>query len=122
MTPNELTQALAGFTGTAQYYRHWTGHLLYTDGVHFLAENAGGGAYWLLDAVASYQPDCMKDAMLRDFQVWTLTVAGDKSAVLKCERDTDDVAFTQEIPFTDFPLPEVKLYVQNGVLLLPGEY
>jgi hypothetical protein len=122
MAPNELAATLAGFTGTMEHYRHWTGHLVYTDGVKFLAENAGHGAYWLLDAIASYQPECQKDAMLRDFQVWTLTVAPNKSAVLKCERDTNDVALTQTIEFTDSPLPEIKLYVQNGVLMLPSEY
>ncbi len=121
MTLDELTTALAGFTGTEQYHRHWTG-LLYTDGVAFLAENAGNGAYWLLDAIASYQPECRKDATLREMQFWTLMVKDSKNAVLLCERDKGDVAFTQTIEFTDFPLPEIKLWVDGNVLLLPSEH
>ena len=30
--------------------------------------------------------------------------------------------YTQEIPFTDFPLDEVKLYFANNVIHLPSEY
>ena len=55
-------------------------------------------------------------------QFWKLTVNPDRSAVLICERDSDDVAVTQEIPFTDFPLELVTIYCQDGVLLLPSEY
>ena len=46
----------------------------------------------------------------------------DRSAVLVCERDSEDVAVTQKIPFTDFPLELVTIYCQGGVLLLPSEY
>lgn len=46
----------------------------------------------------------------------------DNSAVLTCERDTDEPMITQEIPFTDFPLAEITLYLCDGVLLLPSEY
>lgn len=116
---NDLELQLRQFTGTETYYRHPLG-LLFTDGVKFLADSAG--AYWLLDVIASYQPQCRKDAMLAEFQLWTLTVNADRSAVVKCERDADDEAFRQEIEFTDFPLREVKLYVCNGVVMLAGEY
>lgn len=37
ITPSDLSQ----FTGTTQYYRHWTKRLLYTDGVQYFAERAG---------------------------------------------------------------------------------
>ncbi len=90
-----------------------------TDGVAGLAEH--GGAYWLLDVIASYQRSCMKDPMLQDFQIWTLQrVKGNKFRVI-CERDTDDVAIRQTIPYSDFPLDSVKLYVENDVICLPGE-
>ncbi len=32
---------LAQFTGTEQWYRHWLGKALYTDGVKFVADQAG---------------------------------------------------------------------------------
>lgn len=146
-----LQRELDQFTGTESYTR-WSilfrNHVL-TDGAKFLADNGGEhGAYWLMDAIASYHAKCMKDPMLRDMQFWTLKVnreppakpmtvgavlqhkqGGQKAmAVLTCERDTGNVAFRQEIPYTDFQLDEIKLYVapmgdgQHFVILLPSEY
>ena len=119
---SRLTEAdLSQFTGTSQWYTHPLG-LMYTDGVQYLADQAG--AYWLLDAIASWQfdPRVPDDRMLQQIQFWKLTVNSDRSAVLICERDSDDVAVTQEIPFTDFPLQAVTIYCQDGVMLLPSEY
>jgi len=121
-SPHLLTEAdLAQFHGTSTYYRYWLG-ILFTDGVLYLAER--GGAHWLLDAIAAWQidPRIREDPMLQEFQFWTLTVNDDRSAVLICERDSDDVVVTQTIPFTDFPLTRVRLYLQRGVLCLPSEY
>jgi len=131
MTAEELEHSLAGFTGTEAYHR-WSPlfpkHVL-TDGVKFLCEHGGNsGAYWLADLIASYHAKAMKDKSLRDIQFWTLKVDFEKkSAVAICERDTDDVAFKQKIEYTDFQLPEVKLYVQptgndEFCILLPSEY
>lgn len=127
MTAAELREGLSNCYGTEDYHRLTLDrNLVCTDGVHYLAEN--GGAFWLIDAIASYQPQCRKDEMLRDFQIWRLKVA-DGKAVLTCERDTNDVAITQEIEHTDFPLDEIKLYVELGeaegrpvmVCMLPSE-
>jgi hypothetical protein len=30
--------------------------------------------------------------------------------------------YDESVPFTDCPLPEVKLYFCNNVIMLPGEY
>jgi hypothetical protein len=90
-----------------------------TDGVRFLAENAG--AFWLLDVIASHQPRCRRDPMLRDMQFWTLKVNADKSAVVTCERDEGDLAFEQRIERTDFPLDGVRVWVEGGVAMLPSE-
>jgi len=123
MTPAELEDALVQFSGTEAYHKFSPfSKLVLTDGAAFLAKNAGGGAFWLMDIIASYQKQCEKDDMLRDIQFWTLTVHDDRSATLICERDTGNVAIKQEIPSTDFPLKSVKLYCQNGVILLPSEY
>ena len=97
--------------------------LVYTEGVQYMAER--GGAYWLIDAVASYQPDNRITSRpdLVDFQLWELAVAKDKSATLTMRGDSDQPAvITQEIPFTDFPLAQIKFYVCNGTLMLPSEY
>lgn len=112
-----LTEAdLRQFTGTENYWRHWLG-FNYTDGVKYLAEK--GEAYWLLDAIGSYQPKVRNIP----FQLWTLKVKEDKSAVLEMREDSGQpVKIRQEIPFTDFPLEEIKLYLIDGILLLPSEY
>lgn len=110
-----LTQAdLMQFSGTEQHYQHSMSNLLFTDGVHYVAEN--GGAYWLIDAVASYH-------RTEPFQVWELVKHPDNSATLTMVEDTGQpVKVRQEIPFTDFPMDGIKLYLINGVLLLPSEY
>lgn len=114
---------LVQFTGSTEFYRHWTNHLLYTEGIQFMAKRSG--AYWLIDAIASYQPDkrIKSRPELIDFQLWELTVAEDCSAVLTIHGDSDQTAvITQKIPYSDFPLPRIKLYVCSGTLLLPSEY
>ena len=184
MSPQEIGEirnGLAQFTGSELFHAHWLRRFVYTDGVEYLAEKCG--AYWLLDAIASWQPEAMKDGKLREIQFWRLVVkparapgipglpqfkclpannlnpvtpgirpcggpmgtknhrdvegvepeasdvmappaAGEdrRTAVLYCDRDANDVAFKQEIPFTDFPLEAIQLYLSNGVLLLPSEY
>ena len=110
------------FTGTENYYTNPFYPFEYTDGIKYLAEN--GGAYWLLDAIASWQkePIIKSNQDLSQIQFWRLKVNPDNSAVLTCERDTDETVITQKIPFTDFPLREITLYLCDGVLLLPSEY
>lgn len=109
---------LAGFYGTEKWYKNFTG-LLYTDGIKFLAEQAQ--AYWLIDAVGSYQQEFKDNQELQFFQLWDLEVKGSE-AVLTMRADSDQPALVrQEIPYTDFPF-SIKLYVCNNVLLLPSEY
>jgi hypothetical protein len=119
---NRLTEGdLSQFTGTSQDYAHPLG-VVYTNGVQYMAEHGGG--HWLIDLIAAGQFDSriLNNPMLQQIQFWTLTVKDDRSALLGCERDSDDVAISQEIPFTDFPLKTLKLYYQAGVILLPSEY
>lgn len=121
--PNLRESDLTQFCGSSEFFQHWTKRLIYTEGVHFMAEH--GRAYWLIDAVASYQPDkrIASRPDLVDFQLWELAVAEDKSAVLAMRGDSGQPAvITQEIPFTDFPLEQIKFYVCNGTLMLPSEY
>jgi hypothetical protein len=110
------------FTGTTRYYKHWSGCLVYTDGVHYLAEE--GGAHWLIDAVASYQlhPTVKADESLQEFQLWHLKRDDQGGATLTVLRDSNEPVLDQHIDFTDFPLDEIKLYLTDGVLLLTSEY
>ena len=115
-----LQNSLAQFTGTEEYHKFSIlSKLVITDGVKYLCDKAG--AYWLMDIIASYQSRCKKDPMLAEFQLWTLKVK-DNKGVVTCERDTNDIAISQPIPFTDFPMDEIKLYCINGVILLTSEY
>lgn len=114
LTNADLTQ----FIGTTSYYRHWLG-LKYTDGVKFLADRAE--AYWLVDLIAMHQPNCLTDPMLQEIQFWKLKVEN-QSGVLTCERDEGDVYLSEQIPFTNFPLEHITLYLSGGVLYLPSEH
>jgi hypothetical protein len=120
MNPTELRLALKAFTGTERYHQHWTGRLLFTDGVKYLADHAS--AHWLIDVVASWQHHVLMDRALREFQLWELIVRDDGSALAICSRDSEDEAVRQDIRLSDFPLDYVRLYVEAGVLMLPSEH
>jgi hypothetical protein len=119
----ELQNALAYCYGGNYLVGHWTRRLNFTKGVHVLAEK--GGAYWLIDAIASHQIDkrLVRSQRLREFQLWELKVHADRSCTLTCRGDSNDKpVITQEIEYTDFPLDEITLYVEGDVLLLPSEH
>ena len=108
---------LAQFTGTEHYYAHALSRIKYTDGVKFLAERAA--CYWLIDKIGLSQ---RKRALIGQFfQVWKLTAEGSR-ATLVCDDGNGNVLLTEKIPFTDFPLPEIKLWFTDNVLILPSEY
>ena len=116
LTLSDLNQ----FTGSENWYRHGLNrNVTYTDGAQYLAEN--GGAYWLLDTIAICQRH-EKRVASEEFQVWKLTVREDHTATLVCDDGNDNIVFTQQIEFTDFPLKEVTLYFANNVIHLPNEY
>jgi len=129
MTAEQLRDGLTNFYGSESFHKFsvlFPKHIL-TDGAKFLADNAG--AYWLMDAIASHHGKCIKDEMLRDMQFWTLKTDVEKhTAVLTCDRDTNDTAIKQVIEHTDFPLPEIKLYCapsgdgKHYTILLDSEY
>ncbi len=125
-TVEEIRINMRQAIGTTKYIKHFTGALVFTDGVNQLREDAD--CHWLIDAIASYR---RKEV----FQVWDLVVNPDKSAVLTMKEDTDQpVLVEQEIPYTDFPLEKIKFFVQEGgygteenwtsclVLMLTSEY
>jgi hypothetical protein len=86
----------------------------------------------LIDAIASYQRDrrITGNRLLRDLQFWELTVR-DGAGLLTCVADAGlPPAITQAIAFTDFPLSEVRVWVERGsvdgvteimVAMLPSE-
>ncbi|MCP4263647.1 MAG: hypothetical protein GY774_39990 [Planctomycetes bacterium] len=111
-------------------YKHLSG-MIYTEGVRQFAKEAG--AYWLIDAIASYQfrgHACYDEP----FQSWSLHVA-DNVAELLCtdgDKGPGPVELArQTIPYTDFPTQGVtRFFLEHGsidginqhfVLMLPSE-
>ena len=87
-----------------------------TDGVIALAEAAW--CHWLLDVIGSHQRDKRLDP---SFQVWKLEVNPDRNATVRGYNDMELIV-TQSITATDFPLDGLKLFVIDGVIMLPSEY
>ncbi|MBY0562507.1 DUF6876 family protein [Hyphomicrobium sp.] len=117
---NKLTASdLAQFTGTEHLYQHSLARrICYTDGAQYLA--LAGEAYWLIDKIACAQLE--RRYVQHEFQVWTLTVNDDRSAHLVCTDGNLATISAERIEFTDFPLPEISLYLTNNTILLPTEY
>lgn len=119
---NITAKDLESFTSTEGYYFLPSfPQYNYTDGVRYLAQS--GRCYWLIIDIFSWQScePIKNDTELEYFQIWILSVNKDESATLTCYRDTDQPVITQKIPFTDFLLPQVKLYFKDSILLLPSE-
>lgn len=120
----QLEAELANFYGTENYYKGSPlfPRFVYTDGVRFLAERVS--AFWLLDLIFSHQNN--KKVRDAEFQLWTLQVHADKTAVAMCQEDSGLCPIAQQkIEYTDFPVGEIKLYLigdSEKVLLLPSEY
>lgn len=73
LTPADLRQ----FIGSETRYRHSrVRHILYTEGMQYVAEQ--GSAYWLLDKIAFAQ--LQSKIAAEPFQLWTLTVNTDCTA------------------------------------------
>jgi hypothetical protein len=111
-------QIMSQFTGSEHWYRHWTGRITFTDGAKYVADAAG--AYWLLDEIALAQR-YTKAVAAEEFQVWKLTVKPDNTATLCCEDGNNNVVFTKDIEFTDFPPEGITLWFENDTIYLPNE-
>jgi hypothetical protein len=131
---SKLTHAdLEQFTGTTQYYRYSPlfQQMVLTDGTRYLAE--AGECYWLFDHIASLQihPDIKNHPELQTLQLWRLDVREDQTGILTCEWHKDKIVYTEKIPFIDFPLDHVRVWVAPTwledagsvkVAFLPSEY
>ena len=129
MTAEEIKEVLPAFQGSMDHYRSsaFARNIYHTDGVQWLADVAR--CFWLIDAIVSYQ---MNPRVYREpFQVWTLKVENSHALLMASDgnEDTPPIA-TQKIPYTDFPLEEITLYLEDGsldmehpakILMLPSE-
>jgi hypothetical protein len=115
LSPADLSQ----FTGTENYYRHALNrNILFTDGAKFVADKAG--AYWLLDEIAFAQR-YDKDIARQPFQVWTLAVRPDCSATITVHDGNHNPLYSRALEFTDFPVTEMTLWLENNIIFLPSE-
>jgi len=112
---------LKQFYGSASFTR-WSPltKSLLTEGALYVAETAG--AFWLFDAIQSHL-----DENKADWAQTVLTVNEDDSATLTMTDGNDEPLSTQQIPFTDFPEPELKIWSIRNELgshshMLPSEY
>ena len=106
-TRQEIEHFLAHCYGSDSPYIKsalWNG-LVFTQSIDVLREIAD--CYWLVDAIASYR-------RTEPFQVWTLKVADGSAVLTMREDDGQPELVRQEIEYTDFPLPEIELWCEQG--------
>ena len=125
MDKQELLNTLPNFYGTEDYHQYSAlfRNVLLTDGAKFIADECG--ACWLMDAIASHLPQINDD-----FAVAYLCVFPEGGARLTIEDGNDNILAQQDIPYTDFPLEEITLYVAAQpiedktffVIMLTSEY
>jgi hypothetical protein len=116
LTKDQILHTLPHFVGTDGYYKYMGG-LMLTDGAKYVADSCG--AFWLLDIIWSVQT--IAKVKREAFQVYKLKVE-DGVGVVTVEDGNKNVVYKQEIPYTDFPLDEITLWMTNKVIMLPSEY
>lgn len=129
---NQLQDALRQHAGSETWTRHGLNReVLATEGALFFFENAGGGAFWLWDIIASELPKFAKE---QGTVFVTFTVAGTKGVIIADDGGRGDTEggekktelWRKEISFTDTPEGEWKLWMswdgEHYVILLPSEY
>lgn len=108
-----LKEQLKHFTGTNKYHKFHD--LLLTEGVAFLFKKAG--SHWLGTMIWSHQGRFKEELFVAHY-----LMVEDNEATYYATDGNGKVLTYQHIGFTDFPLEEIKLYQQDKVLMLPGEY
>jgi hypothetical protein len=136
MEKHNLKHGLAQHYGSGTIYRHsLVRNMNYTEGVRFFAQNAGGGAYWLLDILVT-EPKILQGVKDHGTCFVILNVEKNK-AVLTVARDYmygrdengndiditfDTVVYSRNIDYTDCPDGVWKFYFTNNLIMLPSEY
>jgi hypothetical protein len=99
----DLINALAGYTGSDEIYRHsLVASFNYTEGVRKFAIEAGNGAYWLLDILAT-EPVITRFVRQEGFALVLLKITGSKATLTVDDGNGSAPVFTQEIKYTDCP-------------------
>ena len=122
MNTFKIKRDLKQFTGTESYHKHLfpgKSPLLLTDGCAYLRDACN--SFWLFDCILSYQLEKVLKGV--NFQLWELRQSKkDMSWLLSCSEDSGlKPLISQRIEFSDFPLDYIRIYVIQGVALLPSE-
>jgi len=104
------------FYGTEHYYNTWL-NTLATDGAKYLMDN--GYAWLVTDAISAIKID--PKLRNEEFLVIKLKLLKDGKAKMIIDDGNDNVLYEQIYEWTDAK-KEVKLYFQNNVIFLSGEY
>lgn len=122
-TAAQLREYIAQANGFETHYRHLLSGMSYSEGVKFIADEAG--AYWLIDLILIASKFEHLQGKCEGLEFWTLTTKDGKGEVICTDGGMDggeaNVVYAETIPFTDFPLEEITLYNDGGILCLPGE-
>ena len=115
-TPTEIQNTLAHFYGSDEFFRY--GNSIITQGVSYLANSAD--CFWLIDLICSHQ--CSPKVRREEFQVFNL-IKNKKGSGCKIiiEDGNNNVIGSQSISYTNFPLPNITLWRENNVIMLPSE-
>lgn len=115
----QLSSSLYNFIGTEQYhYNPLYRWLRYTDGVKFFAENAGGGAYWLLDIIGTEMRP-----LTEQFPFMSITfLVKDGNGMINVTDGNDHQVYERLIDWTDCPDGEWRFFLTDSVLMLTSEY
>ncbi len=120
MNAQDLKNGLTNYYGSETMFRHGLNrNIVYTEGVQFFAENAGGGAYWFIDILAT-QPEILL-LQQREFADIKLVVA-ERSATIIVGDGNDNEVYRRVIEFTDCPEGEWKFFMIGGTIMLTSEY
>jgi len=113
----EINSLIFGANGTDAYHKFspFPWYPVITDGVLAVADAAA--CFWFLDIIGSYQTNKKLDP---NFQVWKLTVDTEKKTAVAEGCNDTKVVVKQRIGYTDFPLEELKLFLIDGIILLPS--
>ncbi len=122
LTQEELRSGLSQFTQIDGWYHHWLNQFVFSDGVKWLSDHCD--CRWLLTDIAYFQLRIRREfPQLETFQIWDLQRLSPQHVKLTCCQATHQIPLIQtQVEAVQFALPEITLWLVNGMLLLPGEY
>ena len=114
----ELSAKLLSFSGSPQRWNDQTpfGEIVLSEGCKFLREREE--FKWLFDLIQSHQSRLKNE----EFQEWIATRVSDNEFLVTCTDGDDETFATQKIQYSAFPLDVLKIWLVEGVYLLPSEY